>query len=60
MEKGWTKRGTLLLIQGYRRDDTFVSKAYKSQGGHQVYLISKVNGEDLELIHERYGEVDEI
>ena len=60
MEKGWTKRGTLLLIQGYRRDDTFVSKAYKSQGGHQVYLISKVNGKDLELVHERYGEVDEI
>ena len=59
MEKGWTKRGTLLLIQGYRRDDTFVAKSYKSQSGHQVYLISSVKGKDLELVHKRYGELEE-
>lgn len=59
MEKGWTKRGTLLLIQGYRRDDTFVAKSYKSQSGHQVYLISSVKGKDLKLVHKRYGELEE-
>lgn len=59
MQKGWTSRGTKLLISGFRREDTFMSKVYKSQGGHQVYLITSVepNGK-LILEHNRYGEGD--
>ena len=56
MEKGWFNRGNKLLIMGFRRDDTFVCKKYKSSGGHRLYKISQIekNG-DLVLSHERYG-----
>ena len=58
MEKGWFVRGTKLLITGFRRDDTFVSKNYKSNGGHQLYKILNVNGGNLEITHERYGQTE--
>ena len=54
-EKGWFTRGNKLLITGYRRDDTFVAKKYKNTGGHQLYLITKVNGRRVELTSTRYG-----
>ena len=54
-EKGWFTRGNKLLITGYRRDDTFVAKKYKNTGGHQLYLITKVNGRRIELTSTRYG-----
>lgn len=55
-EKGWFTRGTKLMIQGYRREDTFVVKKYKTTGGHQLYKITDVldNG-DINLTHARYG-----
>lgn len=55
-EKSWFTRGTMLLVNGFRRDDTFNVKKYKSTSGHQVYKITNVNGNELELIHKRYGE----
>ena len=54
-EKGWFTRGNKLLVTGYRRDDTFVAKKYKSTGGHQLYLITNVNGRRIELASARYG-----
>ena len=54
-EKGWFTRGTKLLITGYRRDDTFVCKRYKSTGGHSLYKITEVNGNNLGLTSTRYG-----
>ncbi len=55
-EKGWFTRGTKLLISGYRRDDTFVSKKYKNTGGHQLYKITEVkNNGDIVLVSERYN-----
>ncbi len=60
MEKGWFVRGTKLLVTGFRRDDTFVSKNYKSYGGHQLYKITKVDkNKNIELTHNRYGVYDE-
>ena len=58
-EKGWFVRGTKLLITGFRRDDTFVSKNYKSNGGHQLYKINAVNGSRMEITHTRYGQSEE-
>ena len=58
-EKSWFTRGTMLLVNGFRRDDSFIGKRYKSTGGHQVYKITNVNGNELELIHKRYGDKDE-
>lgn len=60
IEKGWFTRGTKLLVSGFRRDDMFVSKKYKSTGGHQLYKILNVNGSKLEITHERYGAEEEI
>ena len=54
-EKGWFTRGTKLLITGYRRDDTFVSKKYKATGGHQLYKIVEVEGRNINITSERYG-----
>ena len=54
-EKGWFTRGTKLLITGYRRDDTFVAKKYKSTGGHTLYKITEVEGRNISLISTRYG-----
>lgn len=53
-EKGWFGRGNKLLVTGYRRDDTFRVKKYKSTGGHHLYKIDSV-AEDgtLTLEHER-------
>jgi len=60
VEEGWFKKGTLLMINGYRRDDTFVSKTYKNTNAHQLYKIVNVKGRDIILTHEREkGEEDE-
>ena len=59
MEKGWFTRGTKLLVTGFRRDDTFVSKKYKATGGHQLYLISSVEGRNINITSERYGVTNE-
>ena len=54
VEKSWFKRGTMLMITGFRRDDMFVSKTYANSGTHQLYKITQVLGEDIKLQHERY------
>ena len=54
-EKGWFTRGTKLLVTGYRRDDTFVAKKYKSTGGHQLYKITDIVNGDISLTSTRYG-----
>jgi DNA polymerase-3 subunit alpha len=59
-EKGWFTRGTKLLITGYRRDDTFVCKRYKSTGGHSLYKITNIVGRDIELTSTRYGMEEKI
>ena len=60
IEKGWFKRGTMLMIHGYRRDDQFVAKSYKHNACHQLYKIElENNGRDIILIHERVDEVDD-
>ena len=55
-EKGWFTRGVKLLVTGYRRDDTFVAKKYKSTGGHQLYKILDVDKDgSISLTATRYG-----
>lgn len=54
-EKGWFTRGTKLLITGYRRDDAFVAKKYKSTGGHTLYKITNVESRTISLTSRRYG-----
>ena len=42
-EKGWFTRGTMLIINGFRRDNQFVAKKYAKTGGHTVYKITEIN-----------------
>ena len=53
IEKSWFTKGTKLLITGYRREDTFVSKTYKNTPTHQLYKIEKIKGIEIFLTHER-------
>ena len=53
VEKGWFTRGTMLMITGFRREDTFVGKTYKATASHQLYKITEINGEDIRIQHER-------
>ena len=55
-EKGWFVRGTKLLVTGFRREDTFVAKTYRNTSSHQLYKITEVYGDSMELVHTRYGE----
>ena len=54
VEKSWVKRGTMVMITGFRRDDQFVGKTYQSSGTHQLYKIIQVLGNEMKLQHERY------
>ena len=60
VEKGWFTRGTKLMIKGYRLDDMFISKNYANSGGHQLYKIVDVEGSNLILTHNRYGQTDDV
>ncbi|MBO7536195.1 MAG: DNA polymerase III subunit alpha [Bacilli bacterium] len=53
LEKGWFTRGTKLMVQGYRVDDQWRAKNYKSSGMHQLYKIVDVVDDDIIIQHER-------
>ena len=57
LEKGWFSRGNKIMVTGFRREDTFVAKKYKSTLTHQLYKIMKVEKDgSLVLEHNRAGE----
>lgn len=59
MEKSWFKRGTKLMISGFRRDDMFVAKTYKNTVSHQIYKIEVENdGKSLILMHDRINAIE--
>lgn len=56
MEKSWFGRGSMLMLTGYRREDEFVTKKYKSTNSHQLYKIEEIDKEgNLILKDGRYG-----
>ena len=42
-EKSWFKRGSKIMLTGFRREDTFVIKTYKNTQTHSIYKIDEVN-----------------
>lgn len=42
LEKSWFNRGNMIMVQGIRRGDEFVTKKYASSNAHQLYHIDKV------------------
>ena len=53
IEKSWFKRGTKIMVTGFRRDDQFIGKVYSNTEGHQLYKITDVIGDSIKLQHER-------
>ena len=47
IEKSWFNRGSMIIVQGIRIDDMFVSKKYASSGGHQLYKIDEVIDDEI-------------
>ena len=47
IEKSWFKRGTMLMITGFRRDDQFVAKTYASTSTHQLYKIIDILNDEM-------------
>jgi DNA polymerase-3 subunit alpha len=57
IETGWFTRGTIIMVTGYRVDDTFRAKTYSKTTTHQLYKAAvAANGKDLQLEHERANE----
>ena len=57
VEKSWFNRGSMIVVQGIRSGDQFITKKYASSGGHQLYKITDVSPEgEIILQHERYGQ----
>lgn len=61
IEKSWFNRGNMIMVQGIRRGDEFVTKKYASSNGHQLYHIDEVTADgSLVLRSERAtGEEEE-
>ena len=60
MEKGWFKRGTLVVVNGYRRQNQFVTKSYKKSKSHQLYRITEIYQDgSINMTNRRWGEEDE-
>lgn len=57
MERSWFKRGTLLYIQGIRRDNNFIPKSYKNSK-HRIPImkILSVDGSEFTYTDKRYDE----
>ena len=58
MEKSWFSRGNLLYLQGVRRGDAFIPKAYKnSQNKIPIMKITSVDGDKIIFTDKRYDEL---
>lgn len=54
IEQGWFSKGTLVVLQGIRRGDSFFLKNYKKSTYHQLYKITKIHTDGtVEMTNER-------
>ena len=58
IEKGWFVRGTMLMINGFRRDDMFIAKRYASTSGHTVYKITSIDEQGNVTLENERGKVN--
>lgn len=60
VEKSWFNRGSMLLIQGIKKDDVFIPKKYKTRGSaHRLYKIDKINKDGSLLLRGERAQEDE-
>ena len=54
VQKSWFNRGNMIVVQGLRSGDDFISKKYQSSGGHQLYKIENIDEKgNLVLVDKR-------
>ena len=54
VEKSWFNRGSMIIVQGFRSEDSFIPRKYGSQG-HQLYRITNIDANNnLAIQTERY------
>ena len=60
-EKSWFNRGSMIIVQGIRSDDNFVTKKYANSEMHQLYKIDEILPDgSLKIRNKRYqGEAEE-
>ena len=49
IEKSWFNRGSKIIVQGLRIDDMFKAKKYASSGGHLLYKIDDIIGDEIKI-----------
>ena len=49
IEKSWFNRGSMIIVQGMRNEDTFVAKKYASTQGHTLYKIDEVIDDEIKI-----------
>ena len=61
IEKSWFNRGSMIIVQGIRSDDNFVTKKYANSEMHQLYKIDEILPDgSLKIRNERYqGEAED-
>ena len=60
VEKSWFNRGSMIIVQGMRNEDTFVAKKYASTQGHTLYKIDEVIEDEIKIRSTRaQGDVEE-
>ena len=47
------------MICGLKREDGFQAKKYSKTVSHQLYQITNIKGDSMEMTNKRYGETDE-
>lgn len=59
-EAGWFQKGTLVILNGIRRNDTFLVKTYKKSKYHGICKITELHSDgSAEMQWQRYGEEEE-
>ena len=58
MEKGWFTRGTLVMVNGFKRSGMFFTKSYRHTKSHQCYriLTGVKNNGTIDMTAWRWGE----
>jgi len=59
VEPGFLQRGTLVVLNGYRREQSFVLKRYKKTKSHQLYKITQIYPDGkIDMTNNRADEIE--
>ena len=60
-ENGFFQKGVLLVLNGIRKNDTFIIKTYRKSRFHGLYRITKLYSDgSADMTYLRYGEKEDV